>query len=236
MAGPGPINGIATVILVDSTGTPISSLGGGGTSGGTANALSPNYVEAATAQAISLDLHGAQRMLVMDHNGAYLDYATPALTNQTQINSVAVLAGNGVAGTGAQRVTIASDNTAFTVNAAQSGTWTINGTSGTPILKSALTNSASAVVSSAAAVLSSYYIWNPNASVAYVQIYDIATAGGVTVGTTVPKWSIGIPPTSAANIAGLNLAFAAGIQVAATTTAGGSTAPGTALDCNFGYR
>lgn len=44
--------------------------------------------------------------------------------NQTQVNGVAVSTGNGVAGTGVQRVTIASDNTAFTVNAAQSGTWT----------------------------------------------------------------------------------------------------------------
>lgn len=41
---------------------------------------------------------------------------TPLVQNQTQINGVAVLAGNGVTGTGSQRVTIASDNTAFTVN------------------------------------------------------------------------------------------------------------------------
>lgn len=33
--------------------------------------------------------------------------------------------GNGVAGTGTPRVTIASDNTAFTVNAAQSGSWSL---------------------------------------------------------------------------------------------------------------
>lgn len=37
--------------------------------------------------------------------------------NQTQINGVAVLAGNGVTGTGSMRVTIASDQTAFSVNA-----------------------------------------------------------------------------------------------------------------------
>lgn len=45
--------------------------------------------------------------------------------NVTQINSVTPLMGNGVTGTGSQRVTIASDNTAFTVNAAESGTWTV---------------------------------------------------------------------------------------------------------------
>ena len=36
--------------------------------------------------------------------------------NSTQINGVALLAGNGVTGVGSQRVTIASDNTAFAVN------------------------------------------------------------------------------------------------------------------------
>jgi hypothetical protein len=48
-----------------------------------------------------------------------------ASTNIAQINAVTPLMGNGVTGTGSQRVTIASDNTAFTVNAAQSGTWTV---------------------------------------------------------------------------------------------------------------
>jgi hypothetical protein len=48
-----------------------------------------------------------------------------ASTNVSQINGVTPLMGNGVTGTGSQRVTIASDNTAFSVNAAQSGTWTV---------------------------------------------------------------------------------------------------------------
>ena len=39
--------------------------------------------------------------------------------NNTQINGVAILAGNGVTGTGSQRVTIASDNTAFSIIATQ---------------------------------------------------------------------------------------------------------------------
>lgn len=40
-----------------------------------------------------------------------------ASTNVAQINAVTPLMGNGVTGTGSQRVTIASDNTAFAVNA-----------------------------------------------------------------------------------------------------------------------
>lgn len=48
--------------------------------------------------------------------------------NQTQVNGVAVSVGNGTADTGCQRVTVASNNTAFTVNAnaTQSGSWTTN--------------------------------------------------------------------------------------------------------------
>jgi hypothetical protein len=45
--------------------------------------------------------------------------------NTAQINGVTPLMGNGVTGTGSQRVTIASDNTAFSVNTIQSGTWNI---------------------------------------------------------------------------------------------------------------
>jgi hypothetical protein len=51
-----------------------------------------------------------------------------ASSNVAQINGVTPLMGNGVTGTGSPRVTIASDNTAFSVNAAQSGTWTVTTT------------------------------------------------------------------------------------------------------------
>ena len=47
------------------------------------------------------------------------------------MNGVSVTMGNGVAGTGVQRVCIASDNTAFSVNAVQSGTWNVTNISGT---------------------------------------------------------------------------------------------------------
>lgn len=51
--------------------------------------------------------------------------------NNSQINGVTPLMGNGVTGTGSQRVTIASDNTAFSVNAIQSGTWSVGASSAT---------------------------------------------------------------------------------------------------------
>lgn len=157
----------------------------------------------------------------------------------------AISTGNGASGTGVQRVTIANDSTG-TVAATQSGTWTmqpgntanttawlIKDTTTTPILANALSTTV-ITVNSSAAVLTSYYCYNPNSSAAYVQIFDIS--GTVTLGTSTPKWSIAIPATSGANLAGLSLNFANAIKVAATTTATGSSAPSTALDCNFGYR
>lgn len=68
--------------------------------------------------------------------------ATVAQDNVKQINGVTVLMGNGVTGTGSQRVTIASDNTAFTVNAAESGTWNITNVSGTISLPTGAATSA----------------------------------------------------------------------------------------------
>lgn len=51
--------------------------------------------------------------------------AVATVTNLAQMNGAALLMGNGVTGTGSQRVTIASDNTAFSVNAVQSGSWSL---------------------------------------------------------------------------------------------------------------
>lgn len=69
--------------------------------------------------------------------------------NMAQINGVTPLMGNGVTGTGAQRVTIASDNTAFTVNAAQSGTWNIGSITTLPTLANVTTVAAVTAITNA---------------------------------------------------------------------------------------
>lgn len=51
--------------------------------------------------------------------------------NLLQVAGTSTAVNNGVANSGTQRVTIASDNTAFSVNAIQSGTWNIDNISGT---------------------------------------------------------------------------------------------------------
>lgn len=124
-----------------------------GVLGAVANAADPSWTETRLVT-MSVDLAGYQRVsakqngtwtvagtgtfLVGDGSGALTVDGTVGATqsgswslaanqsvNVAQINGVTPLMGNGVTGTGSQRVTIASDNTAFTVNAAQSGTWTV---------------------------------------------------------------------------------------------------------------
>jgi hypothetical protein len=88
-----------------------------------------------------------------------------------------------------------------------------------------------------AGTLMGYYIYNPNAAVAYVQFFDVASATPVTLGTTVPDLTYGIPATAGANlISDTGITFTNGIKMAVTTTATGLTAPGTGLDVNIYYQ
>jgi hypothetical protein len=55
-------------------------------------------------------------------------------------------------------------------------------------------------VKASAGTFGGYYIYNPNATVAYLQVFDVASATSVTLGTTVPDMIFAIPAASAANI------------------------------------
>ncbi len=101
-----------------------------------------------------------------------------------------------------------------------------------PFLAAGLTNTVQTVKGSFGA-LRILQCYNPNASVAYVQVFD--TTAAVTLGTTVPALSFGFPATSSTPIAA-NMSFLKGLKIAATTTAKGSTAPGSALDCNLTFK
>lgn len=100
----------------------------------------------------------------------------------------------------------------------------------------ALTNSAQAIKASAGQ-LYGWYIYNPNATAQFVQLYNTAAAS-VTVGTTNPLFMLTIPPLSAANVEFTNgITFSnAGWSCAATSTAGGNGAPGGALDAVLFYK
>lgn len=79
---------------------------------------------------------------------------------------------------------------------------------------------------------------NPNAAIEYVQAFDSATTTGITLGTTAPKvffpWSASGAQSLLAPANGIF--FTNGIVIAATTTATGSTAPSSALNCNVVFR
>lgn len=100
----------------------------------------------------------------------------------------------------------------------------------------ALTNSAQ-VIKASAGNLYGYYIYNPNATAAYVMVYNIAAAS-VTVGTSTALLVFCIPATSGANLMfPYPITFSnAGWSAAAATTGGGNTAPGTSLEAMFWYK
>jgi hypothetical protein len=106
----------------------------------------------------------------------------------------------------------------------------------TPKLLNALSTTVVSVKSSAGQ-LGMLYCYNPNSVQAYVQVFNVAS-GSVTLGTTSPTGgSYPIAPTSTGGLAmsSIGIQFSTAISVAATTTATGSTALTTAIDCNAAY-
>jgi len=87
--------------------------------GAKATSSAPSAVASGDRSNLYTDTFGSLRVIQTDSAGAVLDYTTPADISLKQINGNTVAAGNGVAGTGTQRVTIASDNTPFGVRLAQ---------------------------------------------------------------------------------------------------------------------
>lgn len=73
---------------------------------------------------------------------------------------------------------------------------------------------------------------NPNASIVWIQVYD--SAGTITVGTTPPKFYVALDASKTTYIP-LNAAMLNGIQLAATTTPTGGTAPGSAAICAIAF-
>lgn len=93
------------------------------------------------------------------------------------------------------------------------------------------------VVRATAGKFGGYYYYNPNSSVAYIQVFDALQASDVTLGTTDPKATYGVPATSGANVElTRGLKIQNGIVIAVTTTAKGSTAPTTGLDLTIYHK
>lgn len=83
--------------------------------------------------------------------------------------------------------------------------------------------------------LEGWYIDNPNTSMVYVQFFE-GIASNITLGTTPPKLSLGIPAGSAANTdVGNGITFTNGMVIAVTTTRSGAVAPAAATDINLWF-
>jgi len=111
-------------------------------------------------------------------------------------------------------------------------TFMASGSDGSSILVA----TAQAVKTSAGKVYG-YYLYNPEAAVTFVHFYNAGT-GSVTVGTTNPLMTLAIPAGSAANL-GVNdigITFGTAITIAATTTAGGNTAPATGVSAVIWFK
>lgn len=93
------------------------------------------------------------------------------------------------------------------------------------------------VIKATAGNLYGYYLYNPEAAVTFVHFYNTAAAS-VTVGTTSPLFTLQVPAGSAANLMmPYPVAFTnAGWSIAATTTAGGNTAPATGVSATIWYK
>jgi hypothetical protein len=92
-------------------------------------------------------------------------------------------------------------------------------------------------IKATAGQLYGYYLYNPEAAVTFVHFYNTAAAS-VTVGTTNPLFSIQVPAGAAANLMFTHgVTFSnAGWSCAATTTAGGNTAPATGVSATIWYK
>jgi hypothetical protein len=103
----------------------------------------------------------------------------------------------------------------------------------TPFLNGAVTTAVT--VKGSSGFLYSWFLYNPNASVCYLQVFNTTTP---TLGTTVPILSLPVPATSGANIppGSLATAFNTAISVAATTTPTGSTTCTTGMTVNLWYQ
>lgn len=104
----------------------------------------------------------------------------------------------------------------------------------------ALTNTAT-LVQGYKTELCGWSLQNTNASAVWVQLFNAATAGAVTVGTTPATRHILLPASASVVVkpssdTEFGYPFSAGLVAAATTTATGSTAPGAAIYVSFQYK
>ena len=100
----------------------------------------------------------------------------------------------------------------------------------------ALTNT-KILVRSGPATLSGFTVNNPNGSEIFIQMFDAAATGDVTLGSTVCDEPIKVAANGSVAVfqKGPISFFDLGLVIAATTTEGGSTAPASAVSVTLRY-
>src|SRR5260221_12433068 len=89
-------------------------------------------------------------------------------------------------------------------------------------------------VKSAPTGLNGWYLFNSNTVTVYLQIFDAKNEAEVSLGSTIPTFSLGIPAGSAANVLVDCIPdFFKGVVIAGTTTRGGNVGPRNLLDFNL---
>lgn len=156
-------------------------------------------------------------------------------TNESQINGVTPLMGNGVSGTGSQRVNIASDNTAFSVNV---GTVTalpalvagaaLIGKVGVDQTTPGTTNAVSLAQVGANTVLTGNGVSGTGSQ--RVNIASDNTAFPVTAALSATMTN----PTSTLTMTATTTAYTAGQLIASSATAGGVVVPSFAIATSAG--
>jgi hypothetical protein len=183
---------------------------------------------------------GSQRVTIASDNTAFsvngtlqtqTDTVMVGGTNTKEINGVAPLMGNGVTGTGSQRVTVASDNTPFavkidqTTNGATNAVVAVPATSGGLSTCRVVTGTTGFCKASAGQFFT--IVWqNTNAAVRYLQIYNKASAP--TLGTDTPIMTIPLALTSVGNYGATDLGIAASAGIAWAVTTDDIAIPATA--------
>lgn len=233
---------------------------------GAVTTAAPSYTTAQTSP-LSLTTSGALRV---DGTGSTQPISgtvtanqgtSPWVVNQTQWNGVAVSVNNGTADTGTLRVAIASNNTAFSVNAVQSGTWNIatvtavtaitnalpagtnilgynlsaatSSSTNTPTRISSSALEASHVIKASAGNLYTITGYNSKTSSQFIQVFNSTT---VPADTTVPIYTFTVPPSSnfSLDFGTLGEAFSTGIAISNSSTAATKTIG--SADCFFTVR
>jgi len=165
-----------------------------------------------------------QQAFLMGYNGSTWDRVRTTGTGVLSTSAV-LTAGSALVGkVGIDQTTPGTTNAVVDTPVTSGGLSIVTGSVG----------ATATAIKASAGQLYGYHLFNTTAAVAYVQIFNVAT-GSVTLGTTAPTMSIGIPASGGVTVNfDKGIAFSTAISFACTTTRTGSS--GATCDVNFFYK